>query len=209
MLLANLLAFGVVIYFLFKFVLSFLIAKFQKHVHPQMKSGYRKTLAFLLRGKRPYGVIAGIVALLFFSFILLGIRMPRVIFFPSGDPNNLQAYITMPEGTHIDVTNDICKQVEEKIYNVIGRNNPDVESVVSNVAANAGSDMFERFTQDKLARVAISFVEFKYRTGISTREYLVKLRGELTGIAGAEIRIDEEMMGPPTGKPINMEISGD
>jgi multidrug efflux pump subunit AcrB len=209
MLLANLLAFGVVIYFLSRFVLRFLIAKFQKHVIPKMKNGYRKILSFLIRGRRPYGVIAGIVVLLFFSFILLGMRMPRVVFFPSGDPNNLYVYITMPEGTHIDVTNSICKQVEEKMYNIIGRNNPDVESVVSNVAANAGSDMFERFTQDKLARVAISFVEFKYRTGVSTREYLVKLRKELTGIAGAEIRIDREMMGPPTGKPINMEISGD
>jgi multidrug efflux pump subunit AcrB len=209
MVLANLLAFGVVIYFLSRYGLRFLIAKFQKHVLPKMKNGYRKTLAFLLRGRRPYGVIAGVVVLLFFSFILLGIRLPRVVFFPGGDPNNLYVYITMPEGTHIDVTNSICKQVEEKIYNVIGRNNPDVESVVSNVAANAGSDMFERFTQDKLARVAISFVEFKYRTGVSTREYLVKLRRELTGIAGAEIRIDREMMGPPTGKPINMEISGD
>jgi multidrug efflux pump subunit AcrB len=100
-------------------------------------------------------------------------------------------------------------QVEEKVFKVIGRNNPDVESVVSNVAANAGSGMFERFTQDKLARVTISFVEYKFRTGISTMEYLVKLRKELTGIAGAEIRIDREMMGPPTGKPINMEINGD
>jgi multidrug efflux pump subunit AcrB len=52
-------------------------------------------------------------------------------------------------------------------------------------------------------------MEYKYRTGISTREYLGKLRKELTGIAGAEIRIDSEMMGPPTGYPINMEISGD
>jgi hypothetical protein len=27
----------------------------------------------------------------------------------------------MPEGTHIEVTNNICTQVEEKIYDVIGR----------------------------------------------------------------------------------------
>ena len=209
MLPANLLVFGVIIYFLSRFVLRFLTAKFQSYVRPAMITSYRKTLAFLLRGKRPYGVIAGIVVLLFLSFILMGLRMPRVVFFPGGDPNNLYVYITMPEGTHIDVTNNICKQVEEKIFKVIGRNNPDVESVVSNVAANAGSGMFERFTQDKLARVAISFVEYKYRTGISTLEYLRKLRKGLTGIAGAEIRIDRETMGPPTGKPINIEISGD
>ena len=209
MLPANLLAFGVILYLLSRYVLRFLIATFQSHVLPRMKNGYRKTLTFLLGGKRPYGVIGGIVVLLFLSFILLGIRLPRIVFFPSGDPNSLQAYITMPEGTHIDVTNKICKQVEGKIYNVIGHNNPDVESVVSNVASNAGAGLFERFSQDKLAKVTISFVEYKYRSGISTRGYLVKLRKELTGIAGAEIRIDEGMMGPPTGYPINMEISGD
>jgi multidrug efflux pump subunit AcrB len=209
MLLANLLAFGIILFFLSKFVIRFLIDKFQMHVLPRMKNGYRKALTFLLGGKRPYGVIGAIVILMFMSFILLGIRMPRVIFFPSGDPNSLQVYITMPEGTHIEVTNNICKQVEEKIYDVIGRSNPDVESVVSNVASNAGAGLFERFSQDKLAKVTISFVEYKYRTGVSTLEYLVRLRKELTGIAGAEIRVDSEMMGPPTGYPINMEISGD
>jgi multidrug efflux pump subunit AcrB len=209
MLPANFLAFGVILYFLSKFVIRFLIAKFQSYVLPGMKNGYSKILTFLLGGKRPYAVISGVIVLLFLSFILLGMRMPRVVFFPSGDPNSLQVYITMPEGTHIDVTNNICKQVEEKIYNVIGHNNPDVESVVSNVASNAGAGLFERFSQDKLAKVTISFMEYKYRTGISTREYLGKLRKELTGIAGAEIRIDSEMMGPPTGYPINMEISGD
>ncbi|HEC66556.1 MAG TPA: efflux RND transporter permease subunit [bacterium] len=208
MLPANLLAFGVILYLLSKFVIRFLIAKFQGYVLPRMKNGYSKILTFLLGGRRPYAVMGGIIVLLFLSFILLGMRMPRVVFFPTGDPNNLQVYITMPEGTHIDVTNNICKQVEENIYNVIGHNNPDVESVVSNVASNAGAGLFERFSQDKLAKVTISFVEYKYRTGISTREYLGKLRKELTGIAGAEIRIDEEMMGPPTGYPINMEISG-
>lgn len=209
MLPANLLIFGVILYFLSRYVIRYLIAQFQSHVLPRMKNGYRKTLAFFLRGKRPYGVIVGIIVLLFMSLILLGIRLPRVVFFPSGDPNNLQIYITMPEGTHIDVTNNICKQVEEKVFKVIGRNNSDVESVVSNVASNAGAGFFERFSQDKLAKVTISFVEYKYRTGISTREYLSQLRSELTGIAGAKIRIDEEMMGPPTGYPINIEISGD
>jgi len=209
MLPANLLAFGVILYFLSRYVVHFLIAKFQSYVLPRMKSGYRKTLSFLLGGRRPYGVVAGIVILLFLSFILLGIRLPRIVFFPSGDPNTLQVYITMPEGTHIEVTNNICKQVEERIYSVIGHNNPDVESIVSNVASNAGAGLFERFSQDKLAKVTITFLEYKYRTGISTRKYLGKLRKELTGIAGAKIRIDSEMMGPPTGYPINIEISGD
>jgi multidrug efflux pump subunit AcrB len=177
---------------------------------PAFIDGYRKVLTFLLQGKRPYAVLGSIVLLMFFSFVLLGLRTPKVIFFPEGDPNNLYVYITMPEGTHIDVTNNIAKQVEDKVYKVIGRNNADVESVMTNVASNAGSEMFERSTQDKLAKITISFVEYKFRTGErSTREYLKDLRAEITGIPGAEIRINSEAMGPPSGKPINIEVSGD
>jgi len=207
--LANLLTFGLVIYYLFKYVLHFFIDKFQCCVLPKFLDLYRKTLAFSLRGKRPYLVVVSIVALLVFTFVLMGIKTPRVVFFPSGDPNSLFVHITMPEGTHIEVTNATCKQVEERVFKVLGRDNPDVESVVSNVALNAGASLFERFAQDKLAKVTITFVEYKYRTGPRTRTYLDKIREEMKGIPGAQIRIDREAMGPPTGMPINIEISGE
>jgi multidrug efflux pump subunit AcrB len=116
----------------------------------------------------------------------------------------------MPEGTHIDVTNSICKRVENIVFDVLGENNPDVESIVSNVAVNAGSGMFERFPQDKLAKVTVTFVEYKFRTGDKpTQAYLGELRNAVSGIPGAEIRIDRDAMGPPSGMPINIEISGD
>jgi multidrug efflux pump subunit AcrB len=206
---ANLLIFGLIIYYLFKYVLHFFIDKFQCCALPRFLDLYRKTLAFSLKGKRPYLVVTSIVLLLIFTFVLMGIKTPRVVFFPSGDPNSLLVYITMPEGTHIDVTNDVCKQVEAKVFQVLGRNNPDVESVVSNVAVGAGASLFERFAQDKLAKVTITFVEYKFRTGPKTWTYLDKLRKEVKGIPGAQIRIDQEAWGPPTGMPINIEISGE
>ncbi|MCJ7582463.1 MAG: efflux RND transporter permease subunit, partial [Candidatus Aminicenantes bacterium] len=207
--LANFLVLIILVTLLSKYVLHSLIAKFQAIVLPALMNAYRKTLTFLLKGKRPYGVLTGVIALFFASFIILGISMPNVVFFPGGDPNNLYVYITLPEGTHIDVTNSVCKEVEDRVNKVVGGDNLDVESIVSNVAAGAGSGMFDRFTQDKLAKVTINFVEYKYRTGKPTGEYLRDLRSALLGIPGAEIRIDREAMGPPTGLPINIEISGD
>lgn len=210
MFIANSLIFAIIIYLLFNYMLHFLINKFQSRVLPVFINTYKKTLSFCLQGKRPYAVLAGITVLLFFSFFLMGLFPPRVVFFPGGDPNNLYVYISMPEGTHIDVTNRICQQVEENVFKIIGRSNPDVESVVSNVAVNAGSSLFERFTQDKLAKVTINFVEYKFRGGAkTTRQYLDELRREMSGIPGAEIRIDREATGPPAGMPINIEISGD
>jgi len=207
--LANLLIFGLIIYYLFKYVLHFFVDKFQCCVLPKFLGLYRKILTFSLKGKRPYLVVTSIIILLIFTFFLMGIKKPRVVFFPSGDPNSLHVYITMPEGTHIEVTNEICKKVEAKVFNVLGQDNPDVESMVSNVALGAGASLFERFAQDKLAKITITFVEYKYRTGPRTRTYLDKLRAEVKGIPGAQIRIDREAMGPPTGMPINIEISGE
>jgi multidrug efflux pump subunit AcrB len=207
--LANVLIFGLILYYLFKYVLHFFIDKFQCCVLPKFLDLYRRVLSFSLKGKRPYLVVTSIVLLLFFTFVLMGIKTPRIVFFPSGDPNSLHVYVTMPEGTHIDVTNEVCKQVEDKVFSVLGRDNPDVESVVSNVALGAGASLFERFAQDKLAKVTITFVEYKYRTGPRTRTYMDKLRNEVKGIPGAQIRIDREAMGPPTGMPINVELSGE
>ena len=210
MIAGNILAAGVLLFLLTRFVLDYLADRFQCCVMPVFMELYRKTLAFFLRGRRPVAVVAGVVLLLFSSFFLMGVRTPRVVFFPSGDPNSIFVYITMPEGTHIEVTDRVAREVEERVVGILGPGNPDVESIVTNVAVNAGAGMFERSTQDKLAKISVLFVEYKLRRGPrSTRHYLDDLRRELHGIPGAEIRIDQEAMGPPSGAPINIEISGD
>ncbi|MBM3311469.1 MAG: efflux RND transporter permease subunit, partial [Candidatus Aminicenantes bacterium] len=207
---ANLLVFSVLAYYLTKFVLNYLIDRFQNSVMPAFMRLYKRVLGFVLRGKRPWAVVAAAVALFFGAILLMRAKPPRVVFFPTGDPNSLYVYVTMPEGTHIDVTDRICREVEARTLKVLGRDNPDVESVVANVAVNAGAGLFERSAQDKLAKVSIAFVEYKLRTGLKpTPAYMEDLRRELEGIPGAEIRIDREAMGPPSGQPINIEVSGD
>jgi multidrug efflux pump subunit AcrB len=52
-------------------------------------------------------------------------------------------------------------------------------------------------------------VQFGKRNGDSTRDYLQKIRESVKGIPGAEISVDQEQGGPPTGKPINIEVTGD
>jgi multidrug efflux pump subunit AcrB len=59
------------------------------------------------------------------------------------------------------------------------------------------------------AKVSVSFVEFDKRNGESTQEYLDKIREAVKGIPGAAITVGKEANGPPTAKPISIEISGD
>ena len=60
-----------------------------------------------------------------------------------------------------------------------------------------------------LGRITINFVEFAKRHGEKTTPYMDKFREEVKKIAGAEITVDKEANGPPVGKPINIEISGE
>ncbi|MCB9058681.1 MAG: efflux RND transporter permease subunit [Calditrichae bacterium] len=210
MFLANLILFGIIVYVSLKTFVVRMIDVFQAKILPLFMNVYRRSLAFFMKGKRPYAVVTGMVVLLFASFILTGIATPKVVFMPSGDPNYIYVYITMPEGTDIEETNKVTEKVEGRIFEVLGENNPDVESVVANVAVNAGSGLFDRTTQEKLAKVTISFVEYKFRkSGLSTLDYLDKVREKLQGIPGAKIEVDRDAMGPPAGKPINIEIAGE
>lgn len=207
--LANLIIMGLLLYIFLKTVMVHLIDFFQKNILPFMMNLYRKTLEFLLQGKRPYFIIAGTVFLLFFTFFLIRLFTPKVVFMPSGDPNYIYAYISMPEGTAVSVTNAVALEVEKRMVGVLGSQNPDVESIIVNVAVNAGSGMFDRTKQEKRAKVTVSFLEYKFRTsGKSTTDYLESIREAVRGIPGAEIEIARDIMGPPVGKPINIEISG-
>ena len=57
--------------------------------------------------------------------------------------------------------------------------------------------------------MVVAFVKFAKRGGQSTKEYLDKIREAVKGIKGAEISVDKEQNGPPTGKPINIEVAAD
>jgi multidrug efflux pump subunit AcrB len=206
---ANFLIFIFGSYLLIEYAIRPMIKKFQETALPFFKNSYRNTLAVILRGKRPYFVVVSTFVVLILTFVIVGIAKPKIIMFPSGDPNEISVYVRMPSGTDIEKTNEVTKQVESIVFEVIGKDNPDVESVVANVAKGAGQSTFERMTQAKLSKVNISFVEYKYRTGIHTNDYVILLREKIKGIPGAEIVVDKENMAPTTGKPINIEISGE
>jgi multidrug efflux pump len=210
MMLPNLIVFGLILYVFMKTTMVHLIDKFQRSLLPAFKELYRKSLTFFLQDKRPYVLLGSTVVMLFLAFVLMAIATPKVVFMPSGDPNYVYVYITMPEGTDIARTNEVTEDVEQRVREVLGKNNPDVESVVANVAVNAGSSIFDRATQAKLAKVTVSFVEYKYRkSGKPTLEYLDEIREKTRGIVGAQIEVDRDKMGPPAGKAINIEIRGE
>jgi multidrug efflux pump len=198
------------IYSLYRFVLEELISKFQTDGWPKVQNGYKNMIEWCLEGSRPWLVIGSVLSLFVFSILFTGYRKPPVVFFPQGDPNFVYTYITLPIGTDQRVTDSITQVVEQKVINVVGEKNPIVESIISNVAIGAAEDqMSGNNAQPHLGKVTVAFVNFAKRDGKSTKEYLTKIRKAIKNIPGATISVNQEQGGPPTGKPINIEIAAD
>jgi len=208
--LGNFLVTLLLVFLLYKFVLKGAIEKFQNKVWPGIQNRYARILTWCLKGKRSLGLLLGTIGLLIFSIILITIRQPGVVFFPEGEPHFVYTYITLPVGTDQVYTDKVTKEVEDRIYKVLGKNNPIVESVISNVAVGA-TDPSEQdgSVASNKSKVSVSFVQFDKRNGESTKEYLNKIREAVKGIPGTAITVDKEANGPPTAKPISIEISGD
>jgi multidrug efflux pump subunit AcrB len=208
--LGNFTLFLLALYSLYRFVLEEVISNFQTYGWPKVQTGYKNMISWCLQGWRPVLVIGGVIFLFFFSIIFTAIRKPPVVFFPKGDPNFIYTYIRLPIGTDQRVTDSITSIVEDKVFEVIGKDNKIVESIISNVAIGASEDPFGGTNaQPHLGKVSVAFVKFAERDGQSSKVYLDKIRNAVKSIPGAIISVDQEAGGPPSGKPVNIEVAGE
>ena len=209
--LGNFLVFWVLMLVFYHFVLLKAIDLFQTKIWPYFMRVYERQLGIILIGSRPVWILGGMVGLFFFTIFLTGMVKPTVLFFPNNDPNNIFVYIKMPGGTHQNVTDSITSIAEQRVYKALGKHNPDVESIISNVTIGAQEQGFATAGNPfNRGKVSINFIESKLRsTGISTTKYMEIIRKEVAAIPGAEITVDKNKNGPPTGKPINIEITSE
>jgi len=210
----NLLLFLVILTILNKFVFEGWIHGFQNRVLPWIMGHYESLLRWALKGWRPAWLLLGTFGLLVFSFMFFGLRQVPVVFFPKGDPNQIYVYLKLPVGTSVDYTDSITRELETRVYSVLGmqhdKKNPIVESVISNVAVGANDPTSgDRSTRSELGRIQVSFVEFALRHGQHTAPILDSIRHVMKGIPGAEISVDQESSGPPTDPPVNIEIASE
>lgn len=202
------------LYLLNKFVLVKVIHKFQTKVWPRVQNAYLRVLSWALDHR---GISFGsVVVLLLVSIALIAIRSPKVVFFPSSEPNFAYVYLTMPEGTDQSKTNEMLKHLEGKVYKaldmdpVTNRFNPMVTSVISNVKVGAtDQNSGEIGEYPNRGKITVSFVNFEQRHGKSTQDLLDKIRSNVKDIPGTRITVDKESSGPPTAKPILIELTGE
>jgi multidrug efflux pump len=208
--LANLGVFIAISFVLHNLYMYKVLLRFQQNFIPKMLSSYEKVLRWALAGKRPRRLLWELIGLFVITLFVFSASKPKLLFFPDSDPATIYVSVKMPVGTEVVVTDSVTKLVEHRIFNVLGNNNPIVESVISNVALGASTDIFSAGTvTSNLGKITINFVEFAKRHGQKTTPYMDKIRKSLQDIPGTEITVDKRAMGPPVGKPVNIEISSE
>lgn len=184
---------------------------FQNNILPLLESAYDRFITFALKGWAPVAIFAGTIGLLILSFILLGIFPPQTVLFPKTPPKYVNVFIEMPIGTDINVTNKTTKKIEEKINKTIEPYRAVIDAVLTQVGEGTGDPSMpgEPGATPNKARITVSFVVSEERGDVNTADVMEKIREGVQGIPGVNIVVDQDASGPPTGKPINLELIGE
>ncbi len=125
-------------------------------------------------------------------------------FFPETEPRRAYVNIKAPEGTNLDTSDKLVAQVEKIVSEY-----EDIRYIISNIGAMGGDPFSQGGTGTHISRVVLDFKDFHDRSRPSS-EVVNEVRQRISKtIRGAEIQVEKEEEGPPTGAPINIEISGE
>lgn len=184
---------------------------FQNVILVTIEKFYLRVLKFALRGIMPYVFLVGTVAMLILAFLLLAIAPPKTEFFPAGDPLFAYMYIEAPQGTNVERTNELTEDLEKQVYEVLEPYKSIVKSVITNVGEGTGNPQegfAPSFTPNK-SRISVAFVDFQDRNGINTADVIRDLAEMAKDVPGLKIKTERNQDGPPTGKPVSIEVVGE
>lgn len=221
--LGSVMIFTAIMLWVYRFGLRKIANRFQTRTIPKWERIYEKILRGALKGYMPYLLTIGTVILLIISFsgfgYSIGTQRTKIEFFPDNTPNQIIVYVEYPQGTDIEKTNIITKEIEDRVYRILddaeytdGAYNFLIESVVSQVGEGAGNPQTDGGSTAEMpnrGKITASMREYKYRRGADSELLRQKVQEALVGIfPGVLISVEKDANGPPAGAPINIEIEG-
>lgn len=193
------------------FLLRKAIRWFQNVFLVRLENAYEATLSYVLTGKMPYLALGGTFLLLILSLVLLGIRAPKVLFFPDNQPQLVNVFVEFPIGTDIEATNEFVDRMEDEMMEALEPYRGIIESVISQVGQGT-SDPTEGPSQQATphkAKITIGFVDYIDRQGIDTNDAMEAIRDLVVKYPGVLITVNKQRNGPPVGNPVNIEFVGE
>jgi multidrug efflux pump subunit AcrB len=199
-------------------------------------TAYTRLLKFALRFRWTVLIASFALLIIFLQIWLLVVGLEKPVeFFPQIDPKSMYVNIDPPEGADLDYIDRIAKEVEMAINGAFDEKDPlpiehysasyiaqkhpkasgavfygtsdlgNVEHIYSKTVETAGVGVL--FGQNLPNHIGVQFLDLEDRVQPSA-ESLEEIRRRVKDIPGARITVAEQQEGPPTGAPINIEISG-
>jgi multidrug efflux pump len=162
---------------------------------------YEPTLRWALKHKGL--TLGGMFGLLLLVLGLFAAFNRGVELFPDTDPTFAYVNVEGGSGTRLEVTDTYTRQLEPDVASL-----GDLKSYVTEVGTSGARGLAGGASASHLGTISIEFLKQEERKGNSRRE-LASLREKVKDFTGAQLVIDKQEEGPPTGKPVTVEISGD
>ncbi|MDE0598400.1 MAG: efflux RND transporter permease subunit [Dokdonia donghaensis] len=214
----------IIFMWIYKYLLKGAADVFQQRFLTWLEKVYKNFLGWSIRGYRPIAFVGGIFLLLILTFMAfggsIGAGRTAIEFFPDNKPNQITVYIEYPEGTAIEKTNAITKEIEQRVFKVFNDEaylegedyNALVETSVSQVGEGAGNPQTDGGSAAEMphkAKITATMREYKYRNEADSEELRFKVQDAVRGVyPGVVITVEKDAEGPPQGYPINIELEG-
>jgi len=207
---ANLLALLVLLMIMHQLFMKQVTYWFSEVLIVKFENFYLRFIRYSLTKRRPFWFLTGITALLIFTMVFFGARHGETRLFPNGEPATINIFAELPLGTDISLTDSVAHVMEAKTREVLGENMNLVKSMLTMVGSGVRRDN-EIATGETphRAEVQLNFIDYEFRNGVSTNKIMQDLSKTFIGqYPGIEFFLEKNEQGPPTGNPINIEISG-
>ncbi len=163
---------------------------------------YRSLLSKCLNQRILLTVVT--IAALFGTFAAYGKLNHGVEFFPLTTPEQFSAELTMPDGTNLEHTNEVLTRMQDPIAEETDL----VTAWVTDAGTQGGGQMGGGGRAAHYGQITVELQAIEDQES-DPFAFMDRLRAVYERIPGAEIILSQQSMGPPTGDPVSLELSGD
>ena len=188
---------------------------FMQKMMPRIENRYAQFIKYALTGWKPILFMIGMIVVFIVSIMTFALNPPPIVFFPDNQPNYVNVFIETPLGTDIETTNDISKELEYRITKAVQKDSIIIEAILTQVGektADPNGGTPNMGSSPNKARITVSFFEYEKRvflSDVNTSNIMSNIKDATKDFPKAQITVGKDNMGPPVGKPINVEVKGE
>ncbi|HEX2556028.1 MAG TPA: efflux RND transporter permease subunit [Microvirga sp.] len=190
---------SLVVALVFTPTLGALLAKPPQHLHDERASDrgpYMRTVRLVIR--HPVMTLVLAVAMLVAVVQAYGRYGSGVEFFPNVEPDFALVQVRARGNLSITEKDGLVREVERRLLGM-----PEIATVYAR--AGEGQRGSNEVTEDTVGTVQFEFVDWRRRRTASA--IMQEIREKTKDIPGAVIEVTKPAAGPPTGKPVTIQLS--